>query len=71
MHSHGNRREFLKRAACTIASQLPDDRAEALVVLGYAEEIIINLGGWGRVGKAPVALRAVRLATLLPVEPDR
>lgn len=39
---------FLKRTACQIAAQLPDDRAEALQVLGYVREIVMNLGGgWG------------------------
>jgi hypothetical protein len=36
--------EYLKRAACTIASQLPDDRRDALSVLNYAREILLNLG---------------------------
>jgi len=67
MTTHGNRREFLKRAACIIASQLPDDRAEALVVLGYAQDILMNLGGWEHKGKAHV----IKLAALLPVDPDR
>lgn len=35
----------LKRLACQIAAQLPDDQAEALLVLNYAREIILCLGG--------------------------
>lgn len=33
----------LKRAACLIASQLPEDSAEALRVLDYAKDIIHHL----------------------------
>ena len=35
---------FLKRLACTVAAQMPDDREEALAVLRYVREILLNLG---------------------------
>lgn len=38
------RTEFLKRSACQIAAQLPEDRREALLVINYAREIVCNLG---------------------------
>lgn len=38
----------MKRMACQIAAQLPDDPEEALGVLNYVKEIVLNLGGgWG------------------------
>lgn len=36
--------EWVKRQAALIASQLPEDRAEALAVLCLAREIVVNLG---------------------------
>jgi len=36
--------EYLKRTACTIAAQLPEERRDALSVLNYAREILLNLG---------------------------
>jgi hypothetical protein len=35
----------MKRMACQIAAQLPDDQREALEVLNYVAEIVMNLGG--------------------------
>jgi hypothetical protein len=38
----------MKRMACQIAAQLPDEREEALGVLNYVRDIVLNLGGgWG------------------------
>jgi hypothetical protein len=37
----------MKRLACQIAAQLPESQDEALLVLSYAREIILNLGGGG------------------------
>lgn len=38
----------LRRMACQIAAQLPDDREECLRVLRYVEDIVTHLGrGWG------------------------
>jgi len=52
--SSGNT-EFLKRAACVIASQLPEGQEDALRVLDYAREILLNLGNsWS----PPVTLTA-------------
>lgn len=38
----------MKRMACQIAAQLPDDQREALAVLDYVREIVENLGGGWR-----------------------
>lgn len=49
-HSH------MKRMACQIAAQLPDDPEEALGVLNYVREIVLNLGGgWSATPKATSA----------------
>ena len=54
-----DRVENLKRQACHIASQLPDDRRDALCILNYAREILFNLGvGW----ETPSALGVIRIA---------
>ena len=37
-------KERLKRQACAIVAQLPDDRRDALLVLSYASDILQNLG---------------------------
>lgn len=34
----------LKRMACQIAAQMPDDFNEAMLVLGYTRDILCNLG---------------------------
>ena len=36
--------EFLKRQAAHVAAQLPNNQRDALVILDYAREIILNLG---------------------------
>lgn len=50
-----------KRMACQIAAQLPDETSEALEVLAYVREIVLNLGGgWGLpVRTTPTPLYAV------------
>lgn len=54
--------EFLKRAACTIASQLPDERCDALTVLNYAREIVLNLGkSWEAPSVMSEMTRPIRL----------
>lgn len=42
VRSHAN--EWLKRQAAQVASQLPEDRIEALAVLAMAHQIIVGLG---------------------------
>lgn len=51
---------FLKRTACQIAAQLPDDQAEAFEVLGLVRQIVTNLGSsWEESGKnRPIPLFA-------------
>lgn len=44
MRDHDEEAEFLKRQAAHIAAQLPNNRKDALVVLDYAREILLNLG---------------------------
>ena len=53
--------EFLKRTACTIASQLPEEREDALAVLDYVREIVLNLG----VSWAPPSVAILRLVPKL------
>lgn len=51
---------YLKRLACTVAAQMPDDREEAFAVLRYVREILLNLGeeGWSSPSiSAPTLLR--------------
>lgn len=56
--------DHLKRAACHIASQLPDDSREALVVLNFAREIICNLGkAWEIQSPMPEATPFIRLVS--------
>lgn len=60
--------EFLKRSACQIAAQLPESREDALKVLSYVNEILVNLGGgWGAIQpsavKDQVAVQVIALAT--------
>lgn len=48
---------YMKRVACQIAAQLPDSQQEALDVLSYVREIVMNLGGgWGRQSVPPTRL---------------
>ena len=50
----------MKRMACQIAAQLPDDPEEALGVLNYVKEIVLNLGGgWGGVRPTSAQLYSV------------
>lgn len=53
--------EFLKRAACSIVAQLPDDAEDAIAVLNYAREILLNLGseGWGTANAVRSMVRLV------------
>ena len=44
--------EGLKRSACLIASQLPEDYAEALRVLEYAKGIVMHLAATKAAGDA-------------------
>lgn len=73
-----------KRMACQIAAQLPDDTSEALAVLDYVKEIVLNLGGgWGKETPATKSARlyviqrtdqgvAVRDGSAVPSDhPDR
>jgi hypothetical protein len=56
--------EWLKRTACTIASQLPDERRDALTVLNYAREIILNLGkNWEAPSAIPGIAEPLRLVS--------
>lgn len=52
MAAETERVEFIKRQACHIAAQLPNNKQEALRVLNYAREILCNLGA----GTEPEAL---------------
>lgn len=52
--------EFLKRQAAHIAAQLPNGRRDALVVLDYAREIILNLGKDGPIRLVSQIGQAVR-----------
>lgn len=51
----------MRRMACQIAAQLPDNQGEALAVLEYVREIVLNLGGgWDcrATGAVPIQLFA-------------
>lgn len=53
----------IKRMACQIYTQLPEDKREALQVLGYVRQIIFCLGeDWETV---------TRSAPILPFSPDQ
>lgn len=58
--------EYLKRAACTIASQLPEERRDALSVLNYAREILLNLGKSWEVPSAMPGDNVPRLRLVKP-----
>lgn len=49
----------LKRMACQIAAQLPDDAEEAVRVMDYVREIVANLGGRWSAPKASATLYAI------------
>ena len=45
----------LRRMACQIAAQLPDDRGECLRILSYVHQIVDHLGGgWGAEEVSPM-----------------
>ncbi len=53
----------MRRMACQIAAQLPDSQAEALEVLDYVRDIVMNLGGgWGQ----PTAVPPTQLYAVSP-----
>lgn len=53
----------LKRLACQIYTQLPEDKREALQVLGYVRQIIFCLGEeWETISRS---------APILPFSPDQ
>ena len=53
----------MKRMAAQIASQLPEDDREALIVLNYVREIICNLGrSWEIPSAMPNAIQPIQIA---------
>lgn len=62
----------LKRMAAQIASQLPENDREALIVLNYVREIICNLGAAWEVPSAMTAAREpLKLVSAAPGRRDR
>lgn len=67
--------EALKRSACAIAAQLPEDKRDALCVLNYAREIVANLGKSWEIQSALPEAKSVRLvysdaSPQAPFEPE-
>ena len=64
---------FLRRLACQIAAQLPQDQAEALRALRLARQIVFNLGEeWEAAGSSePVQLYPDQGARLKAVQEGR
>lgn len=45
----------LKRVACQVYTQLPDNKREALLVLRYVRQIVFCLGDeWGKASRSPI-----------------
>ena len=61
-----NREAGLKRLACQLVAQLPDERGDALAALEYARGIVDHLSGEARV----IPLRETRLGMSLVSAPD-
>lgn len=61
----------IKRLACQIAAQMPDDEDEALEVLRLVREVVMNLdGGWGEVRSTPTRLYAINPAASQATETE-
>lgn len=58
----------LKRMACQIAAQLPDDADEAVLVLDYVKEIVANLGGQWSEPKSSARLYVIQRTS--PAAPE-
>lgn len=55
----------LKRMAAQIASQLPENDREALIVLNYVREIVCNLGNaWEIPSAMPAVAEPIRLSSV-------
>jgi len=56
--------EYIKRMAAQIVSQLPEDSQDAMSVLDYAREILVNLGkSWEEQEKTQSRDKPIRLVS--------